>query len=42
MTNISVYIKPNIELVPYVLENLLCNSPIGGGLEDTEEDDLNF
>ena len=36
------YLQPLAEEYLFASEVMVCTSPIGGGLEDTEEGDFNF
>ena len=36
------YIQPLIETIFIASKAMICGSPLDGGLEDTEEDDLIF
>ena len=36
------YLQPRAEEYLFASKEMVCTSPIGGGLEDTEEEDFNF
>ena len=40
--NLGEYTQPWVETIILAPEALVCDSPLDGGLEDTEEDDFDF